>query len=343
MMLLRHHPLHRNDVRQCLRIATGAALGFTICKLFGWQNGVFYTVMPILLLGMVPKINKGVAMQVIASAVMCGLEVGLLSGTIGDKPFLMLPVVYLLFVYRFVAMTKGHLFLFGASGVLNLSIMLHFSSFPSTDLSMLIGDNFYSSALAILIAYLMHLICPDVEPRQPPPKVDKNINRMRHEAILGSTMASISYLAFQMLDLQDSMSAQATSLLLLFPMHWNGMLTYARKRAIGTILGVSFGIIVQFILYNWSNMLILIVPLLWIGLLLFSQVHVKEASGSGAGFGAMTTLAILFGQYLSPNNDLLFSALYRMSSIAVAIVVTLFICLFIHKLLNRFEATRFGH
>ena len=79
------------------------------------------------------------------------------------------------------------------------------------------------------------------------------------------------------------------------------------------------------------------------GLLLFSQVHVKEASGSGAGFGSMTTLGILFGQYLSPSSDLLFSALYRMSSIAVAIVITLCICLFIHKLLNRFEVTRFGH
>ncbi len=39
MLLLRHHPLNANDVRQCLRIATGATLGFLICKLFGWQNG----------------------------------------------------------------------------------------------------------------------------------------------------------------------------------------------------------------------------------------------------------------------------------------------------------------
>ncbi len=33
------------------------------------------------------------------------------------------------------------------------------------------------------------------------------------------------------------MSAQATTLLLLFPMHWNGALGYARKRAMGDLDG----------------------------------------------------------------------------------------------------------
>jgi hypothetical protein len=69
---------------------------------------------------------------------------------------------------------------------------------------------------------------------------------------------------------------------------------------------------------------------------------VKEAAGSGVGFGAMTTLGILFGQYLAPGNDLFFSALYRISSIMGAIVGTLCICYLIHRLLNSFEATRFG-
>lgn len=342
MMLLRHHPLSQNDLRQCLRIATGAMLGFFICKLFGWQNGVFYTVTPVLLLGLVPQVNMNVVKQILASCVMCAIEVGLIAGMLGHHPALMTPVAFLMFLYRFIAMSKGHLFLFGSMGVINLSIMLHFASYPTTDIGVLITDNIVSSVLSLLIAYLMMYLWPDVEARPSRPMVEKNNNRMRHEALLGASMATISFIVFQMLDLQDSMSAQATSLLLLFPMHWNGMLGYARKRAIGTILGVSFGIVVQVILYDWSNMLVLVVPLLWIGLFLFSQVHVKEASGSGAGFGAMTTLGILFGQYLTPNGDLIFSALYRMSSIGVAIVVTLLVCFFLHKLLNQFEATRFG-
>lgn len=65
---------------------------------------------------------------------------------------------------------------------------------------------------------------------------------------------------------------------------------------------------VQLFLYDWSGVLLLVVPMLWFGTLLFAQAHVKEASGSAVGFGAMTTLGILFGQYLTPGNDLIFSA-----------------------------------
>ncbi|MGH1382234.1 MAG: DUF2955 domain-containing protein [Shewanella xiamenensis] len=342
-MLLRHNPLTANDLRQCLRIATGGTIGFTLCKLFGWSNGVFFTVTPMLLLGLVPVISGHAVRQLLASSAIAGLEVGLLGGFFGSHPGMMTPIVFLLFLYRFAAMSRGSLFLFGANGVLSLSIMLHFASYPGTDLNDLIFSNFWATGLSVMIAYLMTALWPDVEPRaayQPGPKAP---HRMRHEALLGASIATLSFLVFQIFDLRDSMSAQATTLLLLFPMHWNGALDYARKRAIGTLLGVSFGVMVQLFLYDWSGLLILIVPLLWLGLMLFAQAHVKEASGSGVGFGAMTTLGILFGQYLTPGNDLIFSALYRVSSIFVAIVATLFLCYLLHKLLNSFEATRFGY
>ncbi|MEE1982463.1 DUF2955 domain-containing protein [Shewanella xiamenensis] len=342
-MLLRHNPLTANDLRQCLRIATGGTIGFTLCKLFGWSNGVFFTVTPMLLLGLVPVISGHAIRQLLASSAIAGLEVGLLGGFFGSHPGMMTPIVFLLFLYRFAAMSRGSLFLFGANGVLSLSIMLHFASYPGTDLNDLIFSNFWATGLSVIIAYLMTALWPDVEPRaayQPGPKAP---HRMRHEALLGASIATLSFLVFQIFDLRDSMSAQATTLLLLFPMHWNGALDYARKRAIGTLLGVSFGVMVQLFLYDWSGLLILIVPLLWLGLMLFAQAHVKEASGSGVGFGAMTTLGILFGQYLTPGNDLIFSALYRVSSIFVAIVATLFLCYLLHKLLNSFEATRFGY
>ncbi|BDQ64772.1 MULTISPECIES: DUF2955 domain-containing protein [Shewanella] len=342
-MLLRHNPLTANDLRQCLRIATGGTIGFTLCKLFGWSNGVFFTVTPMLLLGLVPVISGHAVRQLLASSAIAGLEVGLLGGFFGSHPGMMTPIVFLLFLYRFAAMSRGSLFLFGANGVLSLSIMLHFASYPGTDLNDLIFSNFWATGLSVIIAYLMTALWPDVEPRaayQPGPKAP---HRMRHEALLGASIATLSFLVFQIFNLRDSMSAQATTLLLLFPMHWNGALDYARKRAIGTLLGVSFGVMVQLFLYDWSGLLILIVPLLWLGLMLFAQAHVKEASGSGVGFGAMTTLGILFGQYLTPGNDLIFSALYRVSSIFVAIVATLFLCYLLHKLLNSFEATRFGY
>jgi len=341
-MNLWHHPISENDLRQCLRIAGGATLGFIVCKFFDLSNGVFFVVTPILLLGLVPKMNAHVAKQTLASSAICALEVGIFGGLFGSHPVLMVMIAFLLFLYKFICMAKGSLFLFGATSVINLSIMLHFASYPETDINALISGNFWAYLLAIVIAYLMTFIFPDVEERAKPPAANKSVNRVRHEALMGASVATLSFVVFQALDLKDSMSAQATTLLLLFPMHWNGALGYARKRAMGTLLGVSAGLIMQMFLYTWSGQLVLVIPLFWIGLMLFSYLHVKERSGSGVGFGALTTLGILFGQYLSPNSDLVFSSLYRMSSISFAIVATLLACYLSHHLLNSFAATRFG-
>ncbi len=85
-MKLWDHPMSDNDLRQCLRIATGATLGFTFNKLMGWNYGVFYTVTPMLLLGMVPVMSAHAARQLLAAAVVCGLEVGILGGFLAHIP-----------------------------------------------------------------------------------------------------------------------------------------------------------------------------------------------------------------------------------------------------------------
>ncbi len=344
-MKLWDHPMSENDLRQCLRIASGSTLGFAICKIFGWDNGVFFTVVPMLLLGMVPVMSMSAAKQLIASSVVCGLEVGILGGYFGSHAAMMTMIVFVLFVGKFAAMSKGSLFLYGANSVISLSIMLHFASYQSTDLNNLIAENFIANVLSVCIAYLMMFLIPDAEPRQPPPRPTepKKSHRMRHEALMGATIATLSFLVFQIFDLNDSMSAQATTLLLLFPMHWNGALGYARKRAMGTLMGVTFGMLGQLLLYDWSDLLLFVVPLLWIGTMIFSYMHVKESSGSGAGFGGLTTLGILFGQYLTPDGDLVYSALYRVSSVLFAIVATLLITYVVHRVLNMFDATRFSH
>ncbi len=378
-MKLWHHTLSENDIRQCLRIATGASIGFFLCKFFNWNYGVFFTVTPILLLGMIPKMTGHAARQCLASAIVCGLEVGILGGIFGGHPVQMSIIVFLLFLYKFACMSKGSLFLFGANSALSLSIMLNFASYPATDLNDLIFTNLGASILSVMIAFAMTALIPSIEndtktsgtskstgtntntsantsdstdtasldqakaPSQPQPQPQpKRRNQTRHEMLMGATIATLSFLMFQVFNLSDSMSAQATSVLLLFPMHWNGTLGYARKRAMGTILGVAVGLIGLLLLYNWSGELVLVLPVLWIGLMLCSFTHVKEGGGSGVGFGALTTLGILFGQYLTPNNDFFFSALYRVSSILFAIVATLLACYLVHRLLNSFEATRYG-
>ncbi|WP_040502428.1 DUF2955 domain-containing protein [Idiomarina xiamenensis] len=337
--------MSNNDLRQCLRITVGASVGFCFAKVFGWSYGVFFTVLPMLLLGLVPVMNGHAARQLLAAGVMCALEVGIIGGLLGGQPVAMTIVAFGLFLYRFRCMARGPLFLFGANGVLMLSIMLHFASYPDTDVNQLIASNLVATLLSIVIAYMLTVFIPDVEPRQPPPAPvqGKEKHRIRHESLLGAGVATLSFLAFQILDLRDSMSAQATTILVLFPMHWNGALIYARRRAMGTILGVAYGLLVQLVLYDWYDNLLLILPLFMFGTLIFSKLHIREASGAGIGFGALTTLGILFGQYLSPSSDLVFSGLYRVSSTLGAIVVAMFACYCLHKLLNQFAATRFGH
>ncbi|MCG9696480.1 DUF2955 domain-containing protein [Shewanella sp. Isolate11] len=342
MLLIRHHPLSDNGLRQCLRIATGATLGFLIAKVFEFNNTVFFTVTPMLLLGLVPVMNMRVSRQVVVASVLSIVEVGVIAALFAGKPVVMTMIAFVLFLYRFAAMSRGPLFLFGANGVISLSIMLHFASYPDTDLNDLIFCNFWGHITSIGIAFLMMVVFPDVEERAAPEGVTKAPHRMRHEALLGATVASLSFAVFQIFDLRDSLSAQATTLLLLFPMHWNGALSYARLRAFGTVLGVSCGLLIQLLLYRWSHELLLILPLFWIFSLLFSQAHITEALGSGVGFGGMTTMGILYGQYLTPNNDLIYSGLYRVSSILVATIGTLIACYLVHSLLNRFESTRFG-
>lgn len=335
--------LSENGFRQCLRIAFGASIGFLITAVFGLSYGVFFTVLPMLLLGIVPVINAHVARQMLAASAICGLEVGLLAQVLGGHAVLMTMVAFLLFLYRFAFMARGTAFLFGANGVLMLSIMLHFASYPTTNVNSLIMSNLIASGLAVVIAYIMHVLIPNkTQAAARPAPVSKSSNRVRHEAILGATVTTLSFMVFQLFDLRDSISAQATTILVLFPMNWNGALTYARKRALGTLLGVVFGLVIQFALYDWYDALWLILPLFWMGVMLFARMHVLEASGSGIGFGAMTTLGILFGQYLSPTQDLVYSGLYRLSSTLVAIIAAMMVCYVVHKLLNQFSSTRFG-
>ena len=74
--------------------------------------------------------------------------------------------------------------------------------------------------------------------------------------------------------------------------------------------------------------------------MLFAREHVLEGGGSGIGFGGLTTMGILFGQSLGPQQDLVYSALYRFSSMSIALIGTLSVMICLHYLLNRWEPTR---
>lgn len=333
--------LDDDELRRMLRVAFGCVFGFVLCQTMNWNYGVFYTVTPVLLLAVVPVFTWRTVNENIASAVLSCLQAGIISGMFGSHPLAMTLLAFAMFVFWFWMMSRGFI-TFGCNGVLYLSVLLHFASYQSVDVNDMIANNLWASVVTSAIALVLIQLIPPIQSPALPPKPDKNVQRVRHEILMGSVVATGSFLVFQIFDLRDSLSAQVTTILLLFPMHWNGSLTYARKRTFGTLIGVSFGLCVQLLLYNHNNSLLLYAPLLWGGMFWFCHAHLKEGKGTGIGFSAMTTTGILFGQYLSAGGDIFFSALYRFSSVAVAAFLGLMAIYVMHRLLNCFAATRFA-
>lgn len=331
--------LDENGLRQCLRLACGGTLGLFICKLMNWDNGSFFCVYPMLLLGLVPTLNAHLIRQFLAQAVLVSLETLVIYGLFGDRPLLIVPLVFLAFFWRFALMARGPLFLFGALGCVFLSMQLHFASYPDTHLYDLVASNLVAAGLTVLIAWLMFYCFPDAEPRAPRVLPEKDLPSRRHEAVLGASLATLSFMLFQTFDLRDSLSAQIASILVLFPMHWHGIRFAGRIRALGTLLGCVIALSLQLLLYDHYDVLPLVTSLYWIAAFFCARVHVLEGA-QGVGFGALTTLAIVFGQYLTPSHDMMFSLAYRLSSVCVAVFVTLLAVFVLHRLLNRFAATR---
>ncbi|MDL5594882.1 DUF2955 domain-containing protein [Bacillus subtilis] len=331
--------LDENGLRQCLRLACGGTLGLFICKLMNWDNGSFLCVYPMLLLGLVPTLNAHLIRQFLAQAVLVSLETLVIYGLFGDRPLLIVPLVFLAFFWRFALMARGPLFLFGALGCVFLSMQLHFASYSDTHLYDLVASNLVAASLTVLIAWLMFYLFPDAEPRAPRVLPEKDLPSRRHEAVLGASLATLSFMLFQTFDLRDSLSAQIASILVLFPMHWHGIRFAGRIRALGTLLGCVIALSLQLLLYDHYDVLPLVTSLYWIAAFFCARVHVLEGA-QGVGFGALTTLAIVFGQYLTPSHDMMFSLAYRLSSVCVAVFVTLLAVFVLHRLLNRFAATR---
>ncbi len=335
----RRTALTENDLRQCLRLAGGGTLGLFICKLMGWDNGSFFCVYPMLLLGLTPVINAHVVRQFLLQAVVVSLEVLVIYGLFGDRPQMIVPLAFLAFFWRFRLMAQGPLFMFGALGSVFLSIQLHFASYPETHLYDLVTSNLVAAGLTVLIAWLMFFLFPDAEPRPLRQVPAKDLPSQRHEAVLGATIATLSFMLFQSFDLKDSLSAQVASILVLFPMHWNGIRFAGRIRALGTLLGCAIGLVLQLVLYSHYDVLPLVTLMYWTAAFCCARLHVLEGA-QGIGFGALTTLAIVFGQYLTPQHDVVYSIAYRLSSVCVSVFLTLVAVFVLHRLLNRFSSFR---
>ena len=147
--------LSDNDVQQMLRIASGATLGFTISKAMDWPNPIFFTLYPILLLGLVAVLNGHIIRQFLAATVFPAMVVLVVYGLFGTHPLLITPLIAATFAFLFWQMSKGTLFLFGAFSLVGLSLQLHFASYSNDgiDIYPLVISNIGAILLALGIAF----------------------------------------------------------------------------------------------------------------------------------------------------------------------------------------------
>ncbi|QJR80668.1 DUF2955 domain-containing protein [Alteromonas pelagimontana] len=328
------------EQRRLLRIAFGACIGFTISKVMNWPYGVFFTVYPMLLLGMLPKFDSLVAFQFLGSVTITGVEIYLLNIFFSESPLLMTMGVFAVFAVHFRFMAVSSHFMMWASGLISLSVLLHFSSYPGTSLSDMMMATFLATLISVCSAACLYWIIPEKEPVPMPPKQQLSAPQINHRMLMGACLATISFVVFQIFDLKDSLSAQVATVLVLFPMTYQGTLTSAFKRAKGVALGCALGITVQIMMYDLIQYLPLVVLVMFMTVMFAAKLHLIERSGSGMGFGALTTLGILFGQYLQPNADMFYSGLYRLSSVVGALCVLMIVAYYLDGFLNKFAATQ---
>ncbi len=174
-----------------------------------------------------------------------------------------------------------------------------------------------------------------------PPVIEKDAARIRHESLLSGTVATLIFIVFQVCNLSDSLSALMAGVLSLFPMSYRGSVLSSMWRIAGVVLGCLYILLIQLVLYDHSSHMLLMMPLICLGLGVGARLHTMEKVGAGVGFASISTLGIMFGQNMHPNQDLVFSDLYRIISVTLSLLITLTMVFLVHLLLNRFEATRY--
>lgn len=76
-----------------------------------------------------------------------------------------------------------------------------------------------------------------------------------------------------------------------------------------------------------------------ISILYFSKVHLSERGISGIGFSAATTIAVMYGQFLTPQGDFTYDIAYRLILVTIALIVTLTCAYLLNLLLNKLHNT----
>lgn len=324
--------------RQACRMAIGSTAGLAVAVAMDWPFGAFFALYPVLLLGLVPVFNVRVAVQFLASSLVSITVANALAILGSVSPMLAIAAFFAFALFFFRLMAKGPWFLVGALSLVATSVLVHLASYPHVPKNDLFAAQFVATLVAAFLSAVVHALLPERR-RMPAPGAAKPAALVRHQMLLGAVCATVSFAVFQVLDLPRALSAQAATVLILFPMTLAGGRRAAWTRVIGTVYGTVFALAMQIILYTHLSQALFVVALYGVGALVFATMHVRENAGPAVGLSGATAICVLIGQ-LSPSTDLYDTSLYRFTSVVIAIFGMLLCMVAVETVLNRFEATR---
>ena len=326
---------------KALRIWFGCVLGFAMCTVFGWSNGMFGTLLPLFILSNLNRWNWGMFIQLIVSVVWVSIQVVLIVGFLQPYPLLMTVAVGIMLLFKCHAMHYKASYLFGYTGLLVGSILLNFGSYVTFDLENFIVGAWVAAIMVIPICALAFYLFPDpIDSNAPILKVEgqsKDPREMLEQTALGWMVAMIVFLIFEIGTLNDSLSAQASMLIMLSPMTLVGSLMMARIRIVGTILGCLAAMAMQLILYDlYDNPILYILSFAIASGYFCKWLASENPIMKGVGFSAMAALTIPITGVIPGQKDAFFAILYRVSSIMVAVIITSILIWVCYRLIKLF-------
>ncbi|QEO46827.1 DUF2955 domain-containing protein [Vibrio tarriae] len=315
------------------RIWFGCTCGLALSMLFGWSYGFFAIMLPLFILSRAERFQLKPLLMVLFSAVWTTLQATFLLEYLQFHPVLMTVAVGVFFLFKCIAMMSAKTYLFGYMGLLVGSIVFNFASYDFIDIEDFNVNLWVISLANIAICALAFWLFP--EPKrdeiQPPMNtpVKSDLDYISQVA-MGWIVAMSAFLLFQVADLYDSLSAQASIIIILTPMTLAGSMAMAKIRVIGTALGCLAGLAVQLILGSWySNGL-----LFWLAFTIamgpFCYLLTRGPIKSAIAFSAMSALAVPLTAIVPESNDAFFSILYRFSSIFITVIATAMLMWAVH-------------
>ena len=331
------------------RIWFGTVLGLAVTLVFGWSNGMFAALLPMFVLTQIDRWNSGLIVQLVIAVIWVCIQVTFIIGFFQPSPLLMTLVVAIMLLCKCIAMTHKSSYLFGYIGLLMGSILLNYGSYQGFDLEDfvmgLVASALLTGPVVALAFYLFPEPCNTLSlshlANQNQAKTHNDNQRKDHlgmvrQAALGWIVAMAAFILFQVADLNDSLSAQASILIVLAPMTFIGSMAVAKIRILGTFLGCLAGMILQLTLYSLANNMILFLLGFAIAAAIFCRWLAMGGIKAGIGFSAMSALTVpLTSSFVPEQQDAVFSICYRFSSIVVAVIVTSLMIWLVHHFLVR--------